>query len=291
MSRQRGRNPWRRPIGLATWTWAYVLWMFLPVAIAVLFSFNGGRSRSVWQGFSLRWWTGEPNASLLHDETLHSALRNSLVLALLTMLVATPIGITLAIGLARWRSRTASGANWLMLVPLVTPEIVMGASLLLVFTTLYTGIPLGRPAQLLGHVTFSISYVVVVARGRLLSIGRDYEEAARDLGASQFQALRLVLLPLLAPAIFAGFVIVFAMSIDDFVISAFLSSGAESETVPVRIYSAVRTSSTPALNALASFLVASTLVALALGASVMSWFRRRRGTKESALADLTSVGI
>tara|TARA_B100000749_G_C18206825_1_gene374343 strand:- start:120 stop:656 length:537 start_codon:yes stop_codon:yes gene_type:complete len=178
-----------------------------------------------------------------------------------------------------------------MLVPLVTPEIVMGASLLLVFTNLYTGIPLGRPAQLLGHVTFSISYVVVVARGRLLSIGRDYEEAARDLGASQFQALRLVLLPLLAPAIFAGFVIVFAMSIDDFVISAFLSSGAGSETVPVRIYSAVRTSSTPALNALASFLVASTLVALALGATVMSWFRRRRGTKESALADLTSVGI
>ena len=112
MSSRRSRNPWRRPIGLATWTWAYVLWMLLPVAIAVLFSFNGGRSRSVWQGFSLRWWTGEPNASLLHDETLHSALRNSLVLALLTMLVATPIGITLAIGLARWRSRTASGANW-----------------------------------------------------------------------------------------------------------------------------------------------------------------------------------
>ena len=179
MNSRRSRNPWRRPIGLATWTWAYVLWMFLPVAIAVLFSFNGGRSRSVWQGFSLRWWTGEPNASLLHDETLHSALRNSLVLALLTMLVATPIGITLAIGLARWRSRMASGANWLMLVPLVTPEIVMGASLLLVFTNLYTGIPLGRPAQLLGHVTFSISYVVVVARGRLLSIGRDYEEADR----------------------------------------------------------------------------------------------------------------
>ena len=105
MNSRRSRNPWRRPIGRATWTWAYVRWMFLPVAIAVLFSFNGGRSRSVWQGFSLRWWTGEPNASLLHDETLHSALRNSLVLALLTMLVAAPIGITLAIGLARWRSR------------------------------------------------------------------------------------------------------------------------------------------------------------------------------------------
>ena len=291
MSRRRGRNPWRRPIGLATWTWAYVLWMFLPVAIAVLFSFNGGRSRSVWQGFSLRWWTGEPNASLLHDETLHRAPRNPLGLAPLTLLGATPTRIAPAISLAPRAVPPARGAPRSTFVPLVTPEIVMGASLLLVFTNLYTGIPLGRPAQLLGHVTFSISYVVVVARGRLLSIGRDYEEAARDLGASQLQAIRLVLLPLLAPAIFAGFVIVFAMSIDDFVISAFLSSGAGSETVPVRIYSAVRTSSTPALNALASFLVASTLVALALGASVMSWFRRRRGTKESALADLTSVGI
>ena len=287
MNSRRSRNPWRRPIGLATWTWAYVLWMFLPVAIAVLFSFNGGRSRSVWQGFSLRWWTVEPNASLLHDETLHSALRNSLVLALLTMLVATPIGIALAIGLARWRSRMASGANWLMLVPLVTPEIVMGASLLLVFTNLYTGIPLGRPAQLLGHVTFSISYVVVVARGRLLSIGRDYEEAARDLGASQFQAIRLVLLPLLAPAIFAGFVIVFAMSIDDFVISSFLSSGVASETVPVRIYSAVRTSSTPALNALASFLVFSSLFALALGMLGVSTYRKRRGADSDGESVLT----
>ena len=272
---------------LATWTWLYVVWMFVPVIIAFMFSFNGGRSRSVWQGFSLRWWTEEPNASLLHDESLHTALRNSLVLAILTMLIATPLGVALAIGLARWRSRVAKGANWLMLVPLVTPEIVMGASLLLIFSNLYTGVPLGRPAQLLGHVTFSMSYVVVVSRGRLLSIGRDYEEAARDLGATAIQALRMVLLPLLAPAILASFVIVFAMSIDDFVISSFLSSGAASETVPVRIYSAVRTSSTPALNALASFLVISSLVALALGMVGMSVYRRRRGDDSDGESVLT----
>ncbi|MBC8365564.1 MAG: ABC transporter permease [Actinobacteria bacterium] len=281
------RNPWRRPVVLATWTWLYVVWMFVPVIIAFMFSFNGGRSRSVWQGFSLRWWTEEPNASLLHDESLHTALRNSLVLAILTMLIATPLGVALAIGLARWRSRVAKGANWLMLVPLVTPEIVMGASLLLIFSNLYTGVPLGRPAQLLGHVTFSMSYVVVVSRGRLLSIGRDYEEAARDLGATAIQALRMVLLPLLAPAILASFVIVFAMSIDDFVISSFLSSGAASETVPVRIYSAVRTSSTPALNALASFLVISSLVALALGMVGMSVYRRRRGDDSDGESVLT----
>lgn len=271
------RSPWHRPVVLATWTWLYVAWMFVPVVIAFVFSFNGGRSRSVWQGFSLRWWTEDPNASFLHDESLHLALRNSLILAVLTMLIATPLGVALAVGLARWQAKVAKGANWLMLIPLVTPEIVMGASLLLVFSNLYTGVPLGRPAQLLGHVTFSMSYVVVVSRGRLLSIGRDYEEAARDLGATAIQALRMVLLPLLAPAILASFVIVFAMSIDDFVISSFLSSGASSETVPVRIYSAVRTSSTPALNALASFLVFSSLFALALGMLGMTAYRRRRG--------------
>ena len=266
------RNPWRRPVVLATWTWLYVAWMFVPVVIAFVFSFNGGRSRSVWQGFSLRWWTEDPNASFLHDESLHSALRNSLILAVLTMLISTPLGIALALGLARWRAKVAKGANWLMLVPLVT-----GASLLLVFSNLYTGVPLGRPAQLLGHVTFSMSYVVVVSRGRLLAIGRDYEEAARDLGATAIQALRMVLLPLLAPAILASFVIVFAMSIDDFVISSFLSSGVASETVPVRIYSAVRTSSTPALNALASF----------LGMLGVSPYRKRRGADSDGESVLT----
>tara|TARA_B100001146_G_scaffold7593_2_gene6412 strand:- start:1184 stop:2068 length:885 start_codon:yes stop_codon:yes gene_type:complete len=281
------RNPWRRPVVLATWTWLYVAWMFVPVVIAFVFSFNGGRSRSVWQGFSLRWWTEDPNASFLHDESLHSALRNSLILAVLTMLISTPLGIALAVGLARWRAKVAKGANWLMLVPLVTPEIVMGASLLLVFSNLYTGVPLGRPAQLLGHVTFSMSYVVVVSRGRLLAIGRDYEEAARDLGATAIQALRMVLLPLLAPAILASFVIVFAMSIDDFVISSFLSSGVDSETVPVRIYSAVRTSSTPALNALASFLVFSSLFALALGMLGVSTYRKRRGDDSDGESVLT----
>ena len=264
------RNPWRRPVVLATWTWLYVAWMFVPVVIAFVFSFNGGRSRSVWQGFSLRWWTEDPNASFLHDESLHSALRNSLILAVLTMLISTPLGVALAVGLARWRTKVAKGA-----------------SLLLIFSNLYTGVPLGRPAQLLGHVTFSMSYVVVVSRGRLLAIGRDYEEAARDLGATAIQALRMVLLPLLAPAILASFVIVFAMSIDDFVISSFLSSGAASETVPVRIYSAVRTSSTPALNALASFLVFSSLFALALGMLGMSTYRKRRGDDSDGESVLT----
>ena len=123
-----------------------------------------------------------------------------------------------------------------MLFPLVTPEIVMGVALFLVFTQVYTGVPRGFTTQLLGHITFSISYVVVIVRGRLAAIGPQYEEAARDLGANRLQAMRLVLLPLLGPAIFASLMVVFAGSIDDFVISSFLSTGASSETVPMKIY-------------------------------------------------------
>ena len=138
------------------------------------------------------------------------------------MLIATPLGVALAIGLARWRGRGARPANFLMLFPLVTPEIVMGVALFLVFVYLFGFIQLGTQAQLLGHVTFTISYVVIIVRGRLFAVGREYEEAAMDLGASQWQAIRMVLLPMLAPAIWASLMIAFAISIDDFVITAFL---------------------------------------------------------------------
>ncbi len=292
MSRaSRLSNPWGRPRGLATIAWAYVLWSLVPVALAVLFSFNSGRSRSTWQGFSLRWYVGEAG-SIANEESLQLALSNSVILAVLTMFIATPLGVALAIGLNRWRSRAASGVNGVLLLPLVTPEIVMGVSLFLVFTSVYTWIPLGRTAQVLGHVTFSISFVVVIVRGRLASIGPVYEEAARDLGATQWQALRMAVLPQLWPAVFASLVLVFAMSLDDFVISSFLSSGAASETVPMRLYSAVRGSSTPALNALATVLLVLSLVGVGLAVVAISWGRRLRGGKggaRSALDDFARI--
>lgn len=279
--------------GLAMVTWAYVVWSLVPVAVAILFSFNDGRSRSTWQGFSMRWWTGDPERSLLHDPTLRTALTNSLVLAIGSILITVPLGLLLAIGLDRWRSRSSSALNWMTSLPLVTPEIVMGAALLLTFTSLFTAIPLGRPAQLIGHVTFSLSFVVVTVRARLVSLGSAYEEAARDLGASRLQAVRLVLLPLLSPAIVASCVIVFASSIDDFVISSFLSAGAPSETVPVKIYSAVRSSSSPALNALATTMVALSFVALVVSITVLSRWQRRHGGGgfRSAVADVTQMDL
>ena len=281
----------RRPKLLGTFTIMYVLWSLLPVAIAVLFSFNSGRSRSTWQGFSLRWYWGDPFSSVWHDDSLRTALRNSLVLAVLTILVATPIGVGLALGLTRWRGRPARVANGVLLLPLVTPELVVGTALFLVITNSYTFLDLGRPAQLVGHVTFSLSYVVIVVRGRLLSIGPDLEEAARDLGASPLQALRLVILPLLTPAIFAAGVLVFATSIDDFVVSSLLSSGAASETVPVKIYGSVRGGATPALNALATIMLIASMFALVLVFVIVRVMRRRQGDEnagENSLKELAA---
>jgi spermidine/putrescine transport system permease protein len=283
-------NPWGTPRLLWVVTIAYILWSLVPVLIAIQFSFNAGRSRSVWQGFSLRWYI-EDNASVLKDPSLRLALIQSVKLAVLTMAVATPIGVALAIGLARWRGRLARASNALMLFPLITPEIVMGVALFLVFTELYGFIRLGTVAQFLGHVTFTISFVVIIVRGRLFAIGRQYEEAAMDLGASPWEAMRRVLLPLLKPAIFAGYAIAFALSIDDFVISQFLSLDARTVTIPVRLYSGARLAPPPSLNALATVLLALTMLAVITAAAVLRAYNRREGGRQSAAESLTRLDI
>src|SRR3954453_7493525 len=235
----RLRNPWGKPRFLVLVTGVYILWSLIPVAIAILFAFNDGRSRTSWQGFSTRWVTGG-TGSVLHDPALQGALRHTLFLGVVCVLVATPLGVALALGLQRWRGPGGGTINTVMLLPLVTPEIVMGVALLLLFLQVLPGIGLGSTAQAIGQVTFSISYVVVIVRGRLVSIGKDYEEAAADLGAPPFDVLRRVLLPLLSPAILSSLLIVFALSIDDFVVTQYLSSGADTESVPMKIYSNAR---------------------------------------------------
>jgi len=274
-------NPWGRPRFLVLVTWLYILVSIAPVIIAIQFSFNSGRSVTAWQGFSLsRWYWSDPVDSVWHDPTLQQALVQSLKLAGLDMLVATPLGVLLALGLARWRGRLSSPANFLMLFPLVTPELVMGVSLYLVILYLFTFIHPSTFAQMLGHVTFSLSYVVVIVRGRLFSIGRQYEEAAADLGATPWESLRLVLLPLLLPAILSSLMIVFAISIDDFVISQWLSCGAQCDTIPIRIYSATRAAPLPSVNALAAIMGCMTLSAIGiayLGSRVMTRGERKSG--------------
>jgi spermidine/putrescine transport system permease protein len=166
-----------------------------------------------------------------------------------------------------------------MLFSFVTPEIIMGVSLFLVFTKLFTLVHLGTGAQLLGLITFEIAYPVIIVGARMLSIGREYEEAAMDLGASPTKAVRLVLFPLLLPAILASFMIVFADSIDDFIIVRYLSLGASTETIPIRIYSTARGAPTPALNALASLMLFSTLIAVGIAFVIYRVLTRgERGT-------------
>jgi spermidine/putrescine transport system permease protein len=266
-------NPWGRPRFLVLVTWGYMVWAIVPVLIAVQFSFNSSRSRTIWSGFSLRWFTWDTD-SVMNDPDLRHALGQSLKLAGADVLIAVPIGVMLALGLARWRGRGAGSSNFIMLFPLVTPEIVMGVSLLLVFTQIFTFIHTGTLAQILGHITFSISYVVVIVRGRLFSIGRQYEEAAADLGASPAVALFRVLLPLLTPAIVAGAAITFALSIDDFVISQWLSNGGGTVTVPMLIYDATRAAPLPSINAIASIMAFLTLVTVLAGFLVYRAFTR-----------------
>jgi spermidine/putrescine transport system permease protein len=281
----------RHPPFLPLFTLVYVAWSILPILVAIRFSFNEGRSRSTAQGWSTTWYWGDPDLSVWHDPTLRDALFQSLRLAALAIAIAVPLGVGLAIGLTRWRGRTAGPVRFVSLLPLVTPELVMGVALFLVFVNLFTFVELGTTAQAIGHVTFSISFVLIIVRGRLLSIGRDYEEAAMDLGASPLNALRMVLLPLLTPAIVASAIVVFAISMDDFVISAYLSAGSGTDTVPVRIYSNARGAPTPALNALASLTLAVTVLAAAILFGIWSFVRRGQGARGSAVDEFARLDV
>jgi spermidine/putrescine transport system permease protein len=281
-------DPWRRPRVLGTFTWLYLAWSILPVAIAIMFSFNAGRSRSAWQGFSWRWYVSDPTGSVLHDPALHSALTQSLKLAGITTVLAVPIGVLFAIGIDRWRGRPATSLNFLMLLSFVIPELILGVALLFVFGNLFDFVHLGTPAQLLGLVTFEISYPVIIVRARMVSIGKDLEEAAMDLGAPPTHALRRVLFPMLYPAIFASAVLVFASVIDDFVIVRYLSSDASTEPMSVAIYNTARASPTPALNALATLMVVASLIAIAVGFAAYRYLTRGERGSGAAMQDFAA---
>jgi spermidine/putrescine transport system permease protein len=258
------RDPWRKPRILEAVTWMYLAWSILPVAIAVLLSFSAGRSNSTFQGFGLLWWT-QDEASLFKDPELHTAIFQTLKLSVVTMLVAVPLGVAFAIGIDRWHSRPAKTFNFLMLLSFVMPEIIIGVALFLVFQYLLKFVRLGTVAELLGLITFQLSYPVIIVRARLLSIGKEYEEAAMDLGAPPRASVRRVLLPLLYPAVFASFALVFADTIDDFVTVNYLHGLAPTEPMAVKIYTAARGSPTPAVNAAATLMLVSTTVVIIIG--------------------------
>ncbi len=266
-------NPWARARFLWAVAIAYVAWTLLPVVVAVLFSFNGTRSLTSWQGFSTQWYAGNESA-VWQDPTLRSALVQSLKLAGLTVLIAVPLGVGFALALDRWRGRASGTANFLMLFSFITPEVAIGVALFLFFVQVASGIGTGFTAQVLGLSMYMLAYPVIIVRARLLSIGKEYEEAAMDLGASPTQALRRVLLPLLFPAVFASVAIVFAASIDNFVISQQLSRDASTQTIPILIYSSARRGPLPSLNALASLTLLASTALIVVAAVVYRRFTR-----------------
>jgi spermidine/putrescine transport system permease protein len=284
MAGWRWNDPWRKPRVLLVLTLLYLAWSLLPVLVAVLFSFNAGRSRTSWQGFSTRWYYGDPLRSVWHDPTLHSALVHTLWLGLLATVITVPLGVAMALGLDRWRGRLPATANVLVLISFVLPEILLAVALLFVATVLSTPLHLGTWGQVIGLVTYQLSYPVVIVRARLLTIGRHYEEAAIDLGASPSGAVRRVLLRMLVPAIFASTVLVFADVIDDFVIVRYLSGDASTEPVSVKIYNTARAAPTPALNALATLLLAMSLLVVFVGHRIYVHFTR--GEKDANRIDV-----
>ena len=249
--------------------------LFAPIAVVTLFSFNGIKSLQVLDGLSFRWYE-----AFWNDEELRESLMTSIKIAAITTVVATVIGTALALGVVRTRGRTGSWLGILLLIPLVTPEIVAGVSAFVLFAQL--GVHLRITTVILAHITFSISYVVVVVRGRLATMGTDREEAALDLGATPWQAVRLVTLPALWPAILAAGMIVFALSFDDFVLS-FFTTGETPQPLPVRIYSALRFGISPTINAVGTvmMLVSALLICLAVA------LPRLLGRQESGMAVLT----
>jgi spermidine/putrescine transport system permease protein len=267
-------DPWRPPRFLVGITIGYLAWSLLPVAIAVLYSFNNGRSRTTWQGFSFRWYWGDATLSVWHNDALHTALLQTLKLGVVTTLITVPLGVLFAIGIDRWRGRLPAGANFLMLISFVLPEVLLAVALLFVITTIALPIELGTAAQVVGLITFQVSYPAVLVRARLATIGPQYEEAAMDLGASRLGALRRIILPMLMPAIFASTVLVFADVIDDFVLVRYLSGDAATEPVSVKIYNTARGAPTPALNALATLLLLAALTAVVVGFLVYRYMTR-----------------
>jgi spermidine/putrescine transport system permease protein len=264
-----------RPRVLWVVTALVYVFLFAPVLVVVLFSFNGQKSLQVLDGLSLRWYE-----EFWHDPSLRESLFASIEIAAITTVVATALGTGLALGTIRSRTRAARATGMFLLIPLVTPEIVAGVSAFVLFAQV--GIALSLTTIILAHITFSISYVTIVVRGRLAAMGSELEEAALDLGATPWQAVRLVTLPALWPAVVAAAMIVFALSFDDFVLS-FFTTGESPQPLPVRIYSALRFGISPTINAVGTVMMVVSVFFIAL-ALVLP---RLLGRRESGLAVLT----
>ncbi len=258
---------WVREHGINIYAALAIAYLLIPIAVILVFSFNdpAGKYNYTWTSFTLQHWR---NAFGLSD--LNDALFTSLRLAALATLISTALGTLMALALVRYEFVGRRVSNFVIVIPMATPEVVMGASLLSLF--LIYGLPLGFTTLLIAHVMFCISFVVVVVRSRLIGFDRSLEEAARDLGASPLATFRLVTMPLIMPGVVAAALLAFALSIDDFVVSNFNSG--TTVTFPLYIFGAFQRGIPVEVNVIAMLLFGFTL--LAMGATVLQQRRAER---------------
>lgn len=230
--------------------------IYLPIALVILYSFNESKLSSVWGGFSLKWYR-----TLFADKAMFQALGNSLILGLSASFAAGVVGTLGAVGFDRVRPRSRRVIEYLTSLPLMTPEIILGMVFMAFFGML--GIPFGMGTLILSHTTFCIPYVFMLVQARLVGMDRSLAEAARDLGAGERQVFFTITLPLLLPAIVSGMLLSFAMSLDDVIISLFVT-GVNVNTLPIKVYTALKTGVTPEINALCTLLLAATLLLVGL---------------------------
>jgi len=253
----------RGGIWLLSTSLANLLFLYLPITVLILFSFNASRLSATWQGFTFRWYL-----VLVEDQALLAAAQNSLLVAVVSTFIATILGVGAAVGLERLsatRRRTLEGA---LLLPLVIPEVMLGVALLLFFVMIE--LPLSLVTITIGHVVWNVPIVAVIVRARLQKLDPRLVEAAQDLGATPWQAFWRVTLPLLMPAIIGAVLMAFALSLDDFIVT-FFTAGPGSTTLPLKVYSMVKSGITPEINALSAILVLISMVLIGLSLVFQRW--------------------
>jgi spermidine/putrescine transport system permease protein len=248
----------RRPIGLWAAALAGYAFLYVPLLIVIVYSFNDSRLNAEWVGFTFGWYD-----KLFHNQDMLLAAGNSLLIGLTASAVATVLGTMAGLAMYRYGNRLLS---ILVLAPIAIPEILMGVSLLIFFVLL--NLTLGLVSVALAHIAFCIGFVAIVVRSRLAGMDESLTEAARDCGASPLNAFRYVTLPLIMPGVIAGALMAFTLSIDDFVIT-FFTAGAGTVTLPLQIYSMIKIAVTPEVNAISTLLMLLTL-ALIIVASKLS---------------------
>ena len=263
---------------LAAWAWLVFAFLYVPIAVLVIFSFNSSSRVNIWGGFSFRWY-GEA----LGNEVIISAVRVSLIVAFVSTVVSVVLGTAVALALDRYRFRGRRALDGTVYLPIVIPDITMAVMLLVFFAQAFKFIDsfgprftLGISTVALSHIAFNISFVCVVVRARLDQFDRTLEEAARDLYASGWNTFRRVTLPLIMPGIAAGGLLALTLSLDDVVISAFVA-GPGSTTLPVYVFSSIRRGVTPELNAISTLMLTAS-IALVLGSLALQ--RRRTSASQ-----------